>query len=77
MGRCSEQAYGEAGMNKIICWFRGHDYKVAQVFTPESRKLCCQRCNEKFAMNDRVRVLVRWSAEFERLYKDFGYTMKD
>lgn len=64
-------------MKSIVCWALGHEYKVVQVFSRESRKLCCDRCKSEFAMNDRVRVLVPWSDEFEQFYRDFGNVLQD
>ncbi len=60
-------------MKRVICWIIGHNYRTRQVFSPESRRVCCPRCGGDWAMNDRVRVLVPWSGEFEQFYRDFGH----
>lgn len=53
----------------VRCLFFGHKYVVTQKLTPSSRRLACTRCHRMFAMNDEVRVLVDWSADFHELYE--------
>ena len=64
-------------MKRIICWVFGHKYHVVQVFSHESRRVCCLCCDGDWAMNDRVRVLVPWSDEFDRFYRENGHLLKD
>jgi len=59
-------------MKKWLCFFFGHRYWVAQELTAWSRRLCCKRCGQMFAMNDDCKALVPWDAEFHRLYESHG-----
>jgi uncharacterized protein YbaR (Trm112 family) len=43
---------------------------VVRELTGHSRKLYCRRCGRYFAMNDDVRILLPWDADFEKLYED-------
>jgi predicted nucleic acid-binding Zn ribbon protein len=64
-------------MKRLICWVVGHRYRVKQVFSADSRRVCCDRCGGDWAMNDRVRVIVPWSAEFEQFYRENGHLLKE
>ena len=57
---------------KMRCLFFGHKYTVTQRFSATSRRIACTRCHEMFAMNDEVRALVDWGAEFHKMYEMFG-----
>lgn len=59
-------------MKRLICFFFGHKYTLAQNLTKHSRRICCTRCRQSFAMNDDVRVVIEWSAEFHRMYEAQG-----
>lgn len=59
-------------MKRLICMFFGHKYTLAQKLTPHSRRICCTRCRQSFAMNDDVRVVIEWDAEFHRMYEAQG-----
>ena len=53
------------------CWIFGHSYFVRRELNHESRCLGCHRCPRFWAMNDSVRALLEWDADFTELY---GYT---
>jgi len=63
-------------MKDLICFLFGHKYFVAQVLSPQSRRLCCRWCSKSFAMNDDARSLLPWDAEFHRLYESHGVEIK-
>lgn len=63
-------------MRKLICFFFGHRYTLAQKLTPQSRRICCTRCRQSFAMNDDVRAVVDWDADFHRMYETHGVAIK-
>lgn len=54
----------------IICWFKQHRYYVVEEFSEWSRKIQCERCGKKWAMNDNIRALIEWDSEFEKFYSD-------
>lgn len=62
-------------LKRLICWIRGHSYCVVQVFSPDSRRIYCTCCARHFAMNDRVRVVVPWSDEIDRFYRENGHLL--
>lgn len=55
-------------VKKLICWMFGHNYGIVRRFSSTTRCLWCIRCQEFFAMNDRVKALVPWDTEFCELY---------
>jgi len=55
-----------------ICFFFGHKYRLAQTLSEHSRRVCCTRCHQSFAMNDDVKVLIPWDACFHRMYEHHG-----
>lgn len=55
--------------NDWICFFSGHRYQLVQELSPQSRRVCCERCHKSFAMNDDVRAVVPWDSEFHRIYE--------
>ena len=59
-------------VSRLICLFFGHKYVLTQKLSTQSRRLCCARCNRMFAMNDDVRAVVEWDADFHRLYEKHG-----
>ena len=59
-------------INKLLCLILGHKYRLAQELTNHSRRLGCRRCGESFAMNDDVRCVTHWNAEYHRLYESHG-----
>jgi len=61
---------------KFICLFFGHKYFTAQKLTPWSRRVCCKRCHQSFAMNDDCRLIVNWDASFHSLYESQGVKIK-
>lgn len=63
-------------MKRIICLFFGHKYSLAQKLTDHSRRICCTRCRQSFAMNDDVRAVLPWDASFHRLYESQGVTIE-
>lgn len=63
-------------LKKVICLFFGHRYVLTQELSKYSRRIACTRCNEMFAMNDDVRAVVPWDAEFHKLYEDQGIKIK-
>lgn len=56
----------------LLCFFFGHKYKVVQELSPQSRRVCCTRCKNSFAMNDDTMTLVDWDASFHRMYESHG-----
>jgi hypothetical protein len=64
-------------MSRLLCWLIGHQYRVSEVFTPDTRRVCCARCSGQWAMNDRVRVIVPWSDEFERFYRENKHILNE
>lgn len=59
-------------MKDFICFIFGHKYYIAQKLLSHSRRLCCHRCRKSFAMNDDVKALVPWSADFHKMYESHG-----
>jgi len=57
---------------RAICLFIGHRYVSTQEFSQQSRRICCDRCHQMFAMNDDSRLLVPWDADFHRMYEAHG-----
>lgn len=62
---------------RLICWFTGHRYRVTQVFSEDTRRVGCDRCNGDWAMNDREHVIAPWSDEFTRFYIENGHLIAD
>jgi Prophage protein (DUF1660) len=63
-------------MKKLICFFFGHKYSLAQNLHAHSRRVYCTRCKCSFAMNDDVRSIVPWDAEFHKMYESHGVEIK-
>ena len=63
-------------MSKLICFLFSHKYFLAQKLTEHSRRVCCHRCSQSFAMNDDVRAVIDWDAELHRLYQSHGIEIK-
>lgn len=56
-------------MKKIICFIFGHQYFVKKEFDGGyCRCLGCKRCSQFFAMNDDVKVLLKWDNTFSELH---------
>lgn len=62
---------------KIKCYFKGHNFRVVQVFRPGSRRIKCRRCGLDMGMNDDVRAYIPWTPDLEDLYIFQGYTVKE
>ncbi len=62
-------------IKKVYCYLIGHKYRVTQVFDSENRRVSCCRCKQCFAMNDSVRSILPWDAEFHNMYKSHGHKM--
>lgn len=61
----------------IACFLLGHQYRVSQELTRNSRRLHCARCAKMFAMNDEVRLLIDWTPDVQELYeRSFGINMR-
>lgn len=63
-------------LNDWLCFFIRHKYKLAQKLSPQVRRIGCIRCHKSFAMNDDIRSLLPWDAEFHRLYESHGVKIK-
>ena len=59
-------------MRSFFCFFFGHKYCLAQNLNSYSRRVCCTRCSQSFAMNDDVNILIEWDSDFHRLYERQG-----
>lgn len=59
-------------IGKILCFFGRHKYVATQEFTDYGRRIACRRCRRMFAMNDDVRCVVPWDAEFHQMYESHG-----
>lgn len=58
---------------RLRCWFQGHKFHVDKEFSPWSRRLRCDCCGERYAMNDNLGVCVRWHDDFEDMYRRLGW----
>lgn len=63
-------------LRKLFCAISGHETRVHQAFTPETRRIVCDRCGGDWAMNDRERIVVPWSGEFAQFYEGMGHTIR-
>ena len=63
-------------LKRVLCLIFGHKYVLTQQLSNQSRRIACIRCHEMFAMNDDVRAVVPWSAEFHRLYESQGVRIR-
>lgn len=59
-------------IRRAVCRLLGHKYKVVRNYTPAERRICCTRCGEQFAMNDRVQTLLPWDSDFAEMYGDYA-----
>lgn len=57
-------------LQQLVCALTRHDYVIEKRFTRYSRKIGCTRCGKQWAMNDDVRCILPWDAEFEAFYAD-------
>ena len=62
---------------RIGCWLFGHRLFVVQEFSPHSRRICCACCGLDEAMNDDVRLVIPWTDEVEKFYRDRGHTIRE
>ncbi len=60
-------------LERLLCAVLGHRYVVQRVFSPNSRKIGCTRCDKEWGMYDSIRAIVPWDSELEQLYKDIGH----
>lgn len=63
-------------IGKIICFFKGHEYRVKQSFGRKSRRVVCPTCNADWGMNDNAGALINWDEELEKMYEDMGYVVE-
>lgn len=64
-------------MRRLKCRIAGHQYFTRQTLTAHSRRVGCKYCGGDWAMNDDVRVIVPWSAEFDKFYAEQGHIIKE
>lgn len=67
-------------MRKIVCLaLRRHQLRVVQEFTPQCRRIKCERCGGDWGMNDAddllgiKAALVEWDPNFEQFFRDRGF----
>lgn len=63
-------------LREIKCWLGAHEKYVHQEFTPYARRIGCRHCYESWAMNDDVRIIVRWNSQFHALYELHGHVIR-
>ena len=61
---------------KIKCMVFGHQFRVHQIFTPQSYRVVCGRCDGDWAVNTDARLMPKWSKVFEDHYTSRGITIK-
>lgn len=54
--------------NRFYHLFGKHKYYTIEEFSDDSRKVGCRICQKQWAMNDRLKALVGWDDDFEKLY---------
>lgn len=64
-------------VRRILCVLIGHKYRVVQRFSPDVRRVKCDRCGSDWGMNDRVRVLVNWDEDLEEMHQRCGAKIKE
>ena len=56
-------------LRSILCNnVMGHRYYTVKAFSTETRCVGCKRCHNVWAMNDRVKSLVKWDTDFSDFY---------
>lgn len=59
-----------------MCFLFDHKYFIAQELNSYSRRMCCGRCHQSFAMNDDTQILIDWDSSFHRMYERHGVEIK-
>jgi hypothetical protein len=66
-------------MHKLVCLALRHRFRVVQEFSPQCRRIKCERCGGDWGMSDAhyglgiKAMLVEWDPDFERFFRDCGY----
>ena len=63
-------------MNKYICFIFGHKYFLAQKLTDTAKRVCCERCSKSFAMEDELKLILDWDADFHEMYEAYGVKIR-
>lgn len=64
-------------VGRVLCWMRGHKYRVVQEFSPECRRVKCDRCGGDWGMNDDAKALIDWDRDLENMERSFGREIKE
>jgi len=56
-------------VNRIKHFFGRHKYYCKEELSDESRKMGCKICKREWLMSDRLKLLIPWDADMERLYR--------
>ena len=67
----------ERVVRRALCWVRGHKYRVVQEFSPECRRVKCDRCGGDWGMNDDAKALIDWDRDLENMERSFGREIKE
>lgn len=60
-----------------MCMAFGHDFRIWQAFTPRSRRIYCDYCQQDWGMNDDARAVLPWDRELEEHYRLMGFTVRN
>lgn len=60
-------------LRRTICLIAGHKYFLLKTFSSDTRCVGCKGCDISWAMNDHLRILVRWDSSFALHYARFYF----
>jgi hypothetical protein len=67
----------EVFIKRAKCYLFGHHLKTVQVFSRYARRVQCVDCGGDWVRHTVHLGLVAWDAEFEKMYREFGYRIID
>jgi hypothetical protein len=62
-------------MHKLVCLALRHRFRVVQEFSPQCRRIKCERCGGEWAMHDDLHIMVDWDPDFEQIYRERGFVI--
>lgn len=63
-------------VNRIACFFAGHDVIQIQPLSQWSERVGCVHCLREFAVNHDTRIMLPWTEDFAQFYRSRGVDIR-